>query len=102
MKIRRAQYVATLWTNASSAFPSEDLLPTDYGWEESEGILKPVWFEGPAIPDNLFANNPPDATESEDGSDLAAEIDDGVSDSDGEAWTDDSDSDSEKSDTDCM
>ena len=97
MKIRRAQYVATLWTNALSAFPSEDLLPTDYGWEESEGILKPVWFEGPAIPDNLFANNPPNATESEDGSDSAAE-----SDSDGEAWTDDSDSDSEKSDTDCM
>ena len=45
---------------------------------------------------------PPNATESEDGSDSAAEIDDGVSDSDGEAWTDDSDSDSEKSDTDCM
>ena len=56
MKIRRTQYVATMWTHAVTAYPNAGLLPTDYGWNANGSILKPTWFEGPAVPDSLFSN----------------------------------------------
>jgi len=30
------------------------LLPTDYGWVAMEELLQPNWFDGPAIPHDLF------------------------------------------------
>lgn len=56
MKTRRAQYVTSIWTRASTANPSEGMIPVDYGWavDASDNLLKPVWFEGSAIPDDIF------------------------------------------------
>ena len=42
------------WVNAGTASPGDGLLPTDYGWSVIDNLLKPTWFEGPAIPDSLF------------------------------------------------
>lgn len=70
MKIRRTQYVTTLWTNADTAAPGEGLSPTDYGWSVIDNLLKPTWFDGPAIPDSLFTNDSePEDMEIEDESD---------------------------------
>lgn len=37
-------------------FPADGLSPIDYGWCVNDNLLKPTWFEGPAIPDSLFTN----------------------------------------------
>ncbi|XP_033097629.1 uncharacterized protein LOC117101706 [Anneissia japonica] len=99
MKIRRTQYITVLWTRAVTSSPSDSLSPTDYGWSVNENLLKPIWFEGPAIPDSLFTNhsNNRDDTELRDDSDYEeqAETD---SDSDGEAWSEDSESEEEDGD----
>ena len=44
--------------------------PTEHGWAEKEGMLKPVWFTGNQLPDELGAvlgDN--DVEECEDGDD---------------------------------
>ena len=56
MKIRRRQYVTALWTHAVTASLGDGLSPTDYGWSVNNNLLKPTWFEAPAIPDSLFTN----------------------------------------------
>ena len=108
MKVRRAQYVAALWTHAVTASPGDGLSPTDYGWCVKDNLLKPTWFEGPAIPDTLFT----DGSNDEDLEVEDMEVDDGDSDSeldeetvdglvstaDGEAWSEDSDSEEEEED----
>lgn len=71
----------------------------------NDNLLKPVWFEGPAIPDSLFTDGSDNVDEvmvkddSESG--LEAEgINDMENDSDGEAWSEDSDS--EEDDGNCL
>ena len=81
MKIQWTQYVTALWTHARTA-PGEGLLPTDCGWYVNDGLLKPTWFEGSAIPDSLFPN---------DNDQIDNESDSEVIDTDNEAWSDDSD-----------
>ena len=54
MKVLRTRYVTTLWTYARTASPCSEMSPEDYGWCMNDNILEPVWFKGPAIPDNLF------------------------------------------------
>jgi hypothetical protein len=100
MKIRRTQYVTALWTHATTAYPEEGLSPTDYGWYVNDNLLMPIWFEGPTVPDSLFANdsNNPDEMPVEDGFDLEEETLDGLSDSDGEAWSEESDSEEDDDD----
>ena len=66
MKIQRVQYVTVLWTRAITAFPEQGLSPTDYGWHADNNILKPTWFEGPAIPDCLFTNDDVDSDSEEE------------------------------------
>jgi len=103
MMIRRTQYVTALWTRAMTASPGDGLSPTNYGWSVSDNLLKPTWYEGPAIPDSLFMNDSNYAEnmefESDSESDLEVEtINELVSDSDGEAWSEDSDSEKEDRD----
>ncbi len=56
MKVRRTQYVAALWTRAATSTPGDGLSPTEYGWCLNDNLLTPIWYEGPAIPDNLFTS----------------------------------------------
>ena len=68
MKIRRAQYVMTLWNHATTASPGDGLSPTNYGWfTNKDGRLQPIWFEGPAAPSSLFGTT--------DNTDAGTEID---------------------------
>ena len=76
MKTRRTQYVTAMWTRAVTNCPADDLSPTDYGWYVDNTLLKPTWFEGPAIPDSLFTENSTQDMESEDDSDTESEADD--------------------------
>ena len=103
MKIRRTQYVTALWTHAMTASPGDGLSPTDYGWSASDNLLKPIWYEGPAIPDTLFTNgsNNTEDMDVEGDSETESEVESIsglVSDSDGEAWSEDSDSEKEDED----
>ena len=66
MKIQRVQYVTVLWTPAITAFPEQGLSPTNYGWHVDNNILKPTWFEGPAIPNSLFTNDDENLEEMEE------------------------------------
>jgi hypothetical protein len=43
-----------MWMSYSTANPNDGLLPTNFGWISTDGVLQPVWFEGPALPENLF------------------------------------------------
>ena len=102
MKFLRTQYVATLWSRASTAIPGDDLSPTNYGWTVRDGILVPVWYDGPAIPDKLFGNGRDDAEDLEtDISDDEPEQD-SINEtpviSDDELWSEDSDSEQEDKD----
>ncbi|XP_030837116.1 uncharacterized protein LOC105437992 [Strongylocentrotus purpuratus] len=99
MKIRRTQYVATSWTRASNARPTEGISPTDYGWQTKGSLLVPRWFDGPAIPEKLFPCNE-EAIEAEEST---GNIEEGIVEeqnntldlSSDEAWTEDSESDTE-------
>lgn len=101
MKLLRARYVTILWSHASTSCPGEGLSPTDYGWSETDGVLQPIWFQGPEAPNDLFGRDGEEnATDSHDetvivGDALDFESDDELSDSDDEPWSDDSDSESD-------
>lgn len=96
MKFLRTQYVATLWSRASTPVPGDSLCPTNHGWAVRDGILVPVWYDGPAIPDKLFGHGRDDVEGLEpDTSDDKDEQDNiGVNPviSDYELWSEDSDS----------
>ncbi len=94
MKIRRTQFVATLWTHAATPVPGDGLSPTDYGWCVSDNLLTPIWFEGPTIPDTLFSDNTSGNMEIEDGNSELDTDDDLDTESD-EAWSEDSDEEEE-------
>ena len=69
----------------------------------NDNILKTIWFEGPAIPDSLFVNGSNNAedmeVEGDSESELEVESIDGLlRDSDGEAWSEDSESEEEDGD----
>ena len=49
---------------AVKACPTLGLSPTDYRWTMQDNLLVPLWFEGPAIPDALFASSSASATTS--------------------------------------
>lgn len=81
--------------------PGEGLSPTDYGWSMKDNLLKPMWFEGPAIPTSLFTDGSNNAEDIEIASDSACgseevTAEDYVSDSDGEPWCEESDSEEEE------
>lgn len=103
MKIRRAQYVAMLWTNAAMTEPTAELIACEYGWEkDNEGILQPIWFEGPELPDCLFGDTSvgeivSPANQEQDQRDC----DEMQSDNEADLWSGDSESDSED-DTNCV
>ena len=78
-------------------FPSVGLSPTDYGWKVHDNILKPIWFEGPAIPDNLFVMDESDRKDigADSDLDLGLQPIDGVNSDSDEAWSEDSESENE-------
>ena len=93
MKIRRANYVTMLWNRATTTNPSYRLSPCDHGWSLDEnGRLHPTWFEGPAIPNDLNKSAPDGDDESTPESN---QMDSDMlnSESDTDAWSEDSDSD---------
>ena len=85
MKIRRTKYVTAMWTRAVSEAPCPKL--------HDNSLLKPTWFEGPATPDCLFAQDGADGNElNEDNSDAVWESGEDLEMlSDEEAWSEDSD-----------
>ena len=78
MKIKQTQYVTPMWTRAVTEAPANGLSPTEYGWYVKNSLLKPIWFEGPATPDCLLAEESTNRQnrESEDNSDNVLEADD--------------------------
>ena len=103
-KLQRAHYVTVLWNRADTAYPGQDLSPTDYGWSADGTLLFPTWFEGPAIPDVLFgtgSNNNKEAQSDRNHAKRPIDHDmegDEISEdevSDDEPWSEDSESDLE-------
>ena len=91
MKIRRAQYVAMLWNNASTAAPMTGHSPCDYGWSlDDKGRLLPKWFEGSEIPDNLLKRSTEEDMSSGDEERLP-DSEEELSDSETDAWSEDED-----------
>lgn len=96
IKVRRTQYVTSLWLHAGMASPGNSLSPTDFGWTVENNLMTPIWFDGPVIPDRLFtnvSNNTEDIVLESESSEIEIETTDGlVNDSDGEVWSEESDS----------
>lgn len=91
--LARSSYVARLWRRCDQAIPA-DRNATDYGWVEvDEECLRPLWFEGSALPAFLAAepldesNQTPGEVleEATDASDIMSEAE----------WEEDSDNDSD-------
>ena len=89
MKVLRTQYVTSIWKRAITTTPGEGISPTDYGWCLKDGLLSSVWYEGQAIPDNLFET--PMEIESENNN-SDADNTENADDTDDDAWSEDSDS----------
>lgn len=108
-KLQRAHYVTILWNHANLECPDQGLSPTDYGWAANGNLLQPVWFDEPAIPDVLFSDRcnsndnsndaciDSDETTILDSTDVDVDADDYIhhDPSDDEAWSEDSDTDSD-------
>ena len=96
MKVRRTQYVATIWTRACDAYPAEGMSPVDYGWETKEEVLVPKWFEGSAIPEKLFSDHQEDVEDDQTTEDIEGGVLDEPNNpedvSSDEVWTEDSES----------
>jgi hypothetical protein len=88
------------------------MTPTENGWQDYGGSLQPLWFEGPALPSYLFKEgemmdiNNNDFVDELDIRDALYDSDDTIvldgqdidielSDSDDEAWSEDSEADNE-------
>ena len=53
-KINRTNYIARMWKRSSEKDPLDGTLsPTEQGWEEKDGVYKPVWFTGDQLPTDL-------------------------------------------------
>ena len=92
-KMLRAQYVSIVWGNAESAYPESGLNPCDYGWNIKNGSYIPVWFSGPAEPNNLFEDEEPESHEAENDTDGDVEEYEDAENSGSELeWSDDSES----------
>ncbi|KAK4318060.1 hypothetical protein Pmani_010907 [Petrolisthes manimaculis] len=108
-KLQRAQYVSILWNHANFACPDQGLCPSDYGWSANGNLLQPVWFDGPSLPDTLFTDRDNNKDGSNDtcsdsdettivkSTDVDSDADDHIyhEPSDDEAWSEDSDTDSQ-------
>ena len=103
MKIKRTRYVAIIiWSRAVTPLPGDGLSPIEYGWHVKDNLLQPFWFEGTAVPHSLFSteNENMEKVEHEDSEHLSdmsdtKHSDETLSDSDGGAWSEDSNSDDE-------
>ena len=91
--------MTTSWKNAIKAFQTAGITPGNYGWSKNDdGILMPVWFNGPELPDCLFKKkfDTSSASDSEiEHIEDSEDIEDS-DDSDIDPWSDDSDSNSEE------
>ena len=87
--IRLANYQIAIWKRAHLPKPTVPK-PTDgNGWTTINGIIQPLWFEGPVIPANIAAEDDTlesddDASSDEEEQDVATLSDDILSDSDSE------------------
>ena len=82
-KVNRANYVSLLWARAGSPKPAEGLDPLNFGWKERGSVLSPVWYIGPCVPEDVFAQPSEEEKDESDGVDLE--------DTD-EEWSDENDS----------
>ena len=55
-KVKRTNYVTTVWINAHLPNPARGLDPTQCGWTLKDGIMDIVWFEGQQMPTILEMN----------------------------------------------
>ena len=93
MKVLRSTYVTTQWINAVKAFPVAGIMPCNYGWSKNdEGILMPLWFHGPELPDNLLKKKNDESSTCDNDVECIEDSDD----CDIDPWSDDSDSNSEE------
>lgn len=96
-KLERAHLISIIWGNADSAKPGHGLEPQNYGWKEKDGFFTQEWFLGDAMPDYLFRQmeNGENNTESQEKNqpDEVSAFDD--DDGDCNAWSDDSESETE-------
>ncbi len=51
-KVKRLKYVCSVWCNATLAEPTT-LDPLNFGWQQIEDQLAPLWFQGAAAPDSI-------------------------------------------------
>ena len=53
-KIKRTNYIVRMWKRSSDKNPLDGTpSPTEQGWEEKDGVYKPVWFTGDQLPTDL-------------------------------------------------
>jgi hypothetical protein len=57
LKIKRGNYILSLmWKNAHLSTPSMDS-PIKHGWHEEENRYEITWYDGPACPADILADN---------------------------------------------
>lgn len=103
-KLMRPHYVTVLWRHANTKSPDQGLCATDYGWAVDGDFLQPTWFDGPAVPASVFANDSDkDQTIFSQSEETVMETDNldelsGYDQCEDEPWSEDSNSDTEEMD----
>ena len=62
-KIKRADYVATLWKQANQAKPASEMAPEQCGWEKTPDGFKVKWFNCEQLPREMAAILQQESTE---------------------------------------
>ena len=92
-KLKRTNYVCSIWLNAYNAHPSQ-FLPIESGWNLDNECYRIKWFEGKASPttvDEICSYNQDSDLEEENDSDLEEETNSSSSSSDSDLSEDDID-----------
>ena len=51
MKLKRAQYVSSIWCKSDLARPTQHLDKTKYGWDLTGRKYEVVWYRGSSLPE---------------------------------------------------
>lgn len=101
--IKRAAYVAQLWSNATEVNPTLDKSPLDHGWVEDEnGMYVPHYYDGESLPSAVTPLASDIDVVEQEGDEDPYEADTDVVDNDeveqgeGDVWSEDSDSDDDE------
>ena len=64
--IHRANYQVAIWNRSHIAIQNASKPTEGHGWKLEDGVIKPLWFESPVVPDTVATEVDASDTDNED------------------------------------